>query len=152
MFLKIKLLSTTAVLATLGLLASGGLPALAQRGIAPAVPRFTGSPELRQKEFNAFVVQNVNRRVYLNLGFASEESVPIGYKDGNADPFFEAGRYSYFLTCQEPMTAPWTTRCPGLGWNAQRRTLAGYFRITEPRAKPLRANRSFTLTPAAAAR
>lgn len=108
------------------------------------VSRFSGSPETQSKAFNRFIVQNVGRRVYLELTF---EEAPSGYKSEVADPFFNAGNYRYFVDCGEPTETAWTTRCESLGWNAARKSFAGYFVVTEPDPRRMRTNRTFTIKP-----
>lgn len=110
-----------------------------------AAPTFTGSIAAKGKEFKAFIIKNIGKRVSLKLTFG--EDIPYGYKDQNADPFFSVDNFSYFFDCGEEMTAEWTTRCEKLNWNETAKSITGFFKVTEPKPKVMRTNRSFDLLP-----
>lgn len=109
-----------------------------------AAPRFIGSPETQKAAFKSFIIKNTGKRVYLKLTF---DEIPVGYKSGVADPVFYVDNFSYWLYCNEEMNAEWTTRCRKLNFNAETKTLAGYFKIAEPNPKVMRTNRAFDLKP-----
>jgi hypothetical protein len=112
-----------------------------------ATPSFTGSLATKGKEFKAFVIKNIGKRVSLKLTF-SEDNMPYGYRDGNADPVFSVDNYSYFPICGDKKAdTEWTNRCRKLNWNAASKTISGFFKITEPDPKMMRTNRMFNLTP-----
>jgi len=131
------------------LIAAFGLTGAAQKRITKAAvaPTYQGSPQTDKKAFKAFIIKNVGKRVYLKLTFA-EEDVPYGYREENGDPVFSVDNYSYFPICDDKeANAEWTARCKKLNWNADSRTLTGYFKVTEPDPKVMRTNRTFHLTP-----
>ncbi len=98
------------------------------------VPRFIGSPETQSAAFNSFIRRNVGRRVYLDLRF-DENSAPQGYRDVNADPFFEAGPFTYLIDCRDDgnLRSVWTSRCRNLHYDSANRRLRGYFRVARLR-------------------
>jgi hypothetical protein len=122
-------------------------PGLAQakKTMTAKAPEFVGSPETRKAAFKSFIIKNVGKRVYLKLKFG--EDIPYGYRSDMADPVFGVDNFSYFLNCGEEMNAEWTTRCRKLNWDANSKTITGYFKITEPDPKLMRTNRTFHLTP-----
>jgi hypothetical protein len=139
--MKIKLVLLTALFLAFNL---AGL-AQAKRKTA-AAPRFSGSPEKQKAAFKSFIVKNVGKRVYLKLTFSDDEPHP--YRSEFGDPVFSVDRFTYSFECgdNEPNTE-WTARCKALNWDPARRTIAGYFKVTEPDPKLMRTNRSFYLTP-----
>lgn len=122
--------------------------ASAQTQKKKSAPRFVGSLPERTATFVSFIDKNVGsaKPVYLKITFDEE---PYGYKDENADPFFEAGNYSYYFQCGEEENAVWTKRCRILNYNPATKTISGYFFVTEPDPKTMRTNRLFVLTSAA---
>jgi hypothetical protein len=113
----------------------------------PAVkPKFIGSPEKQKAAFKSFIIKNVGRRVYLKLTFSEGEPHP--YRSEYGDPVFSVDRFTYSFVCGEnDQDTEWTVRCKGFNWDAAKRTITGYFRVTEPDPKVMRTNRSFYLTP-----
>lgn len=138
---------TALVLALVAFVGFGGV-ALAQqkRGKTKAAPRFVGSLNMRDATFITFINKNVGKRVYLKITFEADKE-PYGYKDENADPFFSAGNYNYFLKCGEETNAPWTERCRALNYDRATKTFSGYFIVTEPKPESMKTNRMFELTP-----
>lgn len=118
----------------------------AKKNKTAVAPKFTGAPEKQKAAFKSFIIKNGGKRVYLKLTFSKDE--PHAYRSEFGDPVFGVDRFSYFFVCgeNEPNTE-WTTRCKGLNWDAASRTIAGYFKVTEPDPKLMRTNRSFYLTP-----
>ena len=108
--------------------------------------KFVGVISKTPTKFNNLMAKNVGKRVYLKISFDADDE-PIGYKDGQADPFFSVAEYSYFLECGEEMNAIWTERCKVLDYDQTKRTLTGYFKVGEPNPNTLKTNRMFTLTP-----
>jgi hypothetical protein len=110
------------------------------------VPKFIGAPEKQKAAFKSFIIKNVGKRVYLKLTFSEDE--PHAYRSEFGDPVFSVDRFTYSFECgeKEPNTE-WTTRCKGLNWDADKRTITGYFKVTEPDPKVMRTNRSFYLKP-----
>ena len=113
-----------------------------------AVPEFKGSIEKQKAGFKAFIIKNVGKRVSLDLTFGSDIE-PYGYRSEFADPLFEVDNYRYFLICNdgEDANAIWTERCKKLNWDNEKKTLKGFFKITEPDPKMMRTNRTFEIIP-----
>lgn len=126
-------------------LISTGLVQAKKNRIA-VVTKFIGTPEKQKAAFKSFIIKNVGKRVYLKLTFSQDE--PHAYRSEFGDPVFSVDRFTYSFECgeKEPNTE-WTTRCKGLNWDADKRTIAGYFKVTEPDPKVMRTNRSFYLKP-----
>jgi hypothetical protein len=109
-------------------------------------PKFIGAPEKQKAAFKSFIIRNVGKRAYLKLTFSEDE--PHAYRSEFGDPVFSVDRFTYSFECGDNgPEAEWTTRCKGLNWDAAKRTIAGYFKITEPDPKVMRTNRSFYLAP-----
>lgn len=140
--MKFKVVLLIALLAAFG---SHGFAQTKKAKVA-TVPAYSGSPQTDKTTFKSFIIKNIGRRVSLKLTF-DDEDIPYGYKSNLADPFFGVDNFSYFFDCGEDMDADWTTRCKKINWNANDKTVVGFFKITEPAPRTMRTNRSFTLTP-----
>ena len=142
--MKLKIILLIAIIAAL---ASLGL-AQTKKSKTTAAPKFTGSVKTQGKAFKAFIIKNVGKRVSLKLTFDGED-IPYGYRSGFADPVFSVDNYSYFLICgdEENANVEWTSRCEKINWNADKKTITGFFKIAEPSPKMMRTNRTFNLTP-----
>jgi hypothetical protein len=140
-------MKTKFVLMTMLFLVLGSIGLVQAKTTRPAVvPKFIGVPEKQKAAFKSFIIKNVGKRVYLKLTFSADE--PHAYRSEFGDPVFSVDRFTYSFECgeKEPNTE-WTTRCKGLNWDADKRTITGYFKVTEPDPKVMRTNRSFYLKP-----
>ncbi len=111
------------------------------------IQKYEGSPVEDSVVFKKFIIENINKKVYLSLTFKDEDV--YGYKSGNADPIFNVDNYSYWFKCGEEMTAMWTERCSNIKRSEDNNNIYGYFMVKEPQPKIMRTNRTFDLIPVA---
>ena len=115
---------------------------------AAATAEFVGSPQTDKAAFKSFIIKNIGKKVSLKLTFDGED-IPYGYRSEFADPLFNVDNYTYFFACGDGDTTNiiWEERCRKINWNAEDKTVIGFFRVTESNPRLMRTNRSFTLMP-----
>jgi hypothetical protein len=148
MMVEVKIMKLKIILLIALITAFGSIGFAQTKKTKTITPKFSGSVQTRKKEFKAFIIKNVGRRISLNLTFDGDIE-PYGYRSEFADPLFEVDNYRYFLICKDRQTlnVPWTDRCKKINWNAENKIISGFFKITEPDPKMMRTNRTFNLTP-----
>lgn len=104
------------------------------------VPRYKGKLSAASASFNSFMKKNIGRTVYVQIEFDDENgrmNEPIGYRDVNADPFFEVsdnasknydtlGTFTtYFINCSG-CGADWKKT---MNYDDTRKQLSGRFQL-----------------------
>ena len=104
------------------------------------VPRYKGKLSATSATFNSFMKKNIGRTVYVQIEFDDENgrvNEPIGYRDLNADPFFEVSDNAsrnydtpstfttYFINCSG-CGAGWRKT---MNYDNTRKQLSGRFQL-----------------------
>lgn len=104
------------------------------------VPSYKGKLSTASASFNSFMKKNISRTVYLQIEFDDENgrvNEPIGYRDVNADPFFEVSDNASKKSDTPSTFTTYFINCSGCGagwkktmnYDDARKRLSGRFQL-----------------------